>query len=105
MHRNEVRRISEGGMMVALVGVILFFNRQSAGILESVFYWVLSFPILIYTCRYGLKWGCIVSVAMMVISFILSAPTTMFYLFSSLVIGVVYGEGVRRNGLIVGCWD
>lgn len=97
MHRNEVRRISEGGMMVALVGVILFFNRQSAGILESVFYWVLSFPILIYTCRYGLKWGCIVSVAMMVISFILSAPTTMFYLFSSLVIGVVYGEGVRRR--------
>ena len=32
-------------MMVAIVGMLLFINRQLAGMLEMVMYWVLTFPI------------------------------------------------------------
>lgn len=95
--KNDVRKLTEGAMMVAMIGVVLFFNRQSAGMLESLFYWVLSFPILIYTVRYGFKWGCITFTAMMLLSFIISTPQTLFYLFSALVIGIVYGVGVRKK--------
>lgn len=95
--KNDVRKLTEGAMMVAMTGVVLFINRQSAGMLESLLYWVLSFPILIYTVRYGLQWGCITFTAMMLLSFIISTPQTLFYLFSALIIGVVYGVGVRKK--------
>ena len=63
MHQSETRKITEGAMMVGLMGLVLFFNRQSAGIFESTFYWLLSLPILVYTARQGLRWGMITSVS------------------------------------------
>lgn len=83
--------------MVAIVGVALFFNRQMAGLLEFAIYWILSFPILIYTVRYGLKAALVPSISMILLSFMISLPTTMFYLASSLIVGLVYGAGVRRS--------
>ena len=97
MHQSETRKITEGAMMVGLMGLVLFFNRQSAGIFESTFYWLLSLPILVYTARQGLRWGMITSVSMMLLSLMLSTPQTIFYLFSSLVIGLFYGAGVRKK--------
>lgn len=94
---KRVRNISEGSMMVAIVGVALLINRQFAGILEFAMYWVLTFPILVYTVRYGIKDALMVSVCMVFISFMLSLPTTIFYLAISIVIGLVYGYGVRRK--------
>ena len=52
MH-DQTRRITEGAMMCTLVALMLLLNRQLAGILEYAAYWVLSFPILIYTVKYG----------------------------------------------------
>lgn len=97
MHQSETRKITEGAMMVGMIGLILFFNRQSAGIFESTFYWLLSLPILVYTARQGIRWGLITSVAMMLLSLMISTPQTIFYLFSSLVIGLMYGVGIRKK--------
>lgn len=97
MHQSETRKITEGAMMVGMIGLILFLNRQSAGILESTFYWLLSLPILVYTARQGLRWGLITLAAMMLLSLMLSTPQTIFYLFSSLIIGLFYGAGVRKK--------
>lgn len=94
---KRVRNITEGSMMVAIVGAALLINRQFAGLLEYALYWVLTFPILIYTIRYGMKDAIVVSVCMILISFMLSLPTTIFYLAISLVIGLVYGDGVRKK--------
>ena len=32
MHQSETRKITEGAMMVGRIGLILFLNRQMAGI-------------------------------------------------------------------------
>lgn len=97
MRQSETRKITEGAMMVGMMGLILFFNRQSAGVFESTFYWLLSLPILVYTARQGVRWGLITSVAMMLLSLMISTPQTIFYLFSSLVIGLLYGVGIRKK--------
>lgn len=103
--QNDIRKISEGGLMCALIGVILLLNRQTAGVFEASFYWILSLPILVYAARYDLKWSIIVSIATLLLSMMISSPATIFYLFSSLVIGVVYGVGVRKkwpNSILLG---
>lgn len=94
---KRVHNITEGSMMVALVGAALLINRQFAGILEYALYWILTFPILIYTIRYGVKNALVVSFCMLMIGFMLSMPTTMFYLAVSLLAGIVYGGGVRKK--------
>lgn len=96
MNQN-VKKITEGAMMCALVGMVLFFNRQTAGMLEYLFYWLLVFPILIYTVKYGFKAALVPSVCMLLLSVMLSAPTTIFYLCSSLIIGLFYGVGVKKH--------
>ncbi len=97
MRHSETKKITEGAMMVGLIGMILFLNRQSAGIFESSFYWLLSLPLLVYTAMEGVRWGLITFIAMMLLSLILSTPQTMFYLFSALVVGFFYGYGIRQK--------
>ena len=80
---NQTKKMTEGAMMVAIVGMLLFINRQLAGMLEMVMYWVLTFPILMYTARYGVKSACVPAISMVLLSFMIAAPTTIFYLFCS----------------------
>lgn len=90
--------------MVAIVGLVLFVNRQLGNMLEYVLYWVLTFPILVYTARYGVKAGVLPSICMLLLSFMISSPTTIFYLLSCVIIGLVYGGGVRakwKNGTLL----
>lgn len=91
------KKITEGAMMCSIVGLFLLLNRQLGNILEYAIYWVLSFPILIYTAKYGFKNAILPSVCMLFLSFILGSFTTIFYLFSSILVGLVYGGGVRKN--------
>lgn len=95
--KYRVHMLTEGAMMVALIGIFLFVNQQLAGILEYMIHWVLSFPILLYTIRYGMKQALIVSISMMLLSFIIATPTAVFYLGQALLCGMVYGGGVRNK--------
>lgn len=83
--------------MVAIVGMLLFINRQLAGVIELVMYWILTFPILIYTARYGVKSACVPAVSMVLISFMIAQPSTIFYLISCTLIGMLYGYGIRKK--------
>lgn len=101
---HSTRKITEGAMMVAIVGLLLFLNRQLGNMLEVVMYWVMTFPVLVYTARYGVKDALLPSVSMLLLSFMIASPTTIFYLFSCIVVGLVYGGGVRRgwkNGVLL----
>lgn len=94
---KATRKLTEGAMMVAVVGIILFINRQLGNMLEYLIYWILTFPILVYTAKYGIKDGLLPSISMLLLSFMIAAPTTIFYLFICIVIGLVYGGGVRKK--------
>jgi len=96
MHTGT-RKITEGAMMSALVGLLLFLNRQFAGLLEYATYWILSFPILVYTVKYDWKAALLPSTAMLLLSLMISMPTTTFYLASALLCGMVYGYGINRK--------
>lgn len=94
---DGTKKITEGAMMCTIVCLFLLLNRQLGNMLEYAIYWVLSFPILIYTAKYGVKSAILPSVCMLLLSFMLGSFTTVFYLFSSILVGLVYGGGVRKN--------
>ncbi len=96
---NNVRKITDGAVMIALMGMALVLNRQFAGFLEVYFIWFLPIPIAIYTAKHGYKNGLMVTFSVIFLSFIISTMTSVFYVISSCACGLVYGEGSRRG------WD
>ncbi len=95
--QKQVKAMTEGALMCALVGVLLFLNRQFGGVIEYTLYWVMTFPILIYTVKYGVKHAIVVAFSMFFLSVMLSTPTMIFYLCSCVLLGLIYGGGIRKR--------
>lgn len=95
--KKQVRTITEGSMMLAIIGLFLFLNLQFAGILQTYFIIFIPLPILIYTIRYGFKSGLVVSFGAMFLSIMLGNIITLFYIGGGLLVGLVYGYGVNSN--------
>ncbi|MDF9824786.1 uncharacterized protein YybS (DUF2232 family) [Breznakia sp. PF5-3] len=94
---SKTKQISEGAMMIAMIGIFLLINRQTANFLEDAISWLISLPMIVYCTKYGLKASLIVCVSCLLLSFMIAAPTTIFYLFSALIVGVMYGYGVSKK--------
>ncbi len=88
---RDIRKITDGAMMVALIGVVLVVNRQMAGLLESMFIWAYPLPMVFYGAKYGWKNAVTVFVSMLLLAMILGTPQTIFYLFSAELTGMIYG--------------
>ena len=102
--KSKTRQITEGAMMIACIAVILLINRQSANFLEVMIFWLLSLPIIVYVVRYGVRAATIVSVSSMCTAILFSTFTGIFYLFSALGIGLIYGYGLNKgykNGILL----
>lgn len=95
--KKQVRTITEGSMMLAIIGLFLFLNLQFAGILQTYFIIFIPLPILIYTIRYGFKSGLIVSFGAIFLSIMLGNIIALFYIGGGLLVGLAYGYGVNTN--------
>lgn len=95
--KKQVRTITEGSMMLAIIGLFLFLNLQFAGILQTYFIIFIPLPILIYTIRYGFSSGLVVSFGALFLSIMLGNIITLFYIGGGLLVGLAYGYGVNSN--------
>lgn len=95
--KKQVRLITEGAMMLAIIGLFLVLNMQSAGLLEVYLIWALPLPIIFYMVKYGIRNGFILATATMLLSLIVGNLITLFYVATSVIIGLTYGYGVVKN--------
>lgn len=93
--KSDTRKITEGAMIVAMIGAFLIIDRQMANVLSSQLSWLLSIPMIIYAAQCEWKYSWMVFFAVLIVSLMISPPQTIFYLFSALILGIIYGEGVR----------
>jgi len=95
--KKQVRMITEGAMMLAIIGLFLVANLQTAGLLEIYLIWALPLPIIFYLVRYGVKRALVLALATVFFSFILGNLITLFYVSTAILIGLFYGNGVRHD--------
>lgn len=93
---SKIRAISEGAMMLAILSVFLLLDRQFAQFFEMLLF-MASVPVVVYEVKYGGKKSVALCIAAMVLGFIFSTFTGMFYLASALIIGLLYGYGVNHD--------
>ncbi len=93
---NGVRRITDGAMMVALIGVLLFLNRQIFGAVEYIF-WIIPLPMVFYSVKYGFKNSVVVLSAVAFLTFLYGTITSIFLFNSMAICGAIYGNAVRNK--------
>ena len=94
---SNVRKITDGAMMCAIVGAVLLINRQLGGLFQDMFLFLFPIPMVFYSAKYGWKNGWVVFAAMCLLGFILGGPTTLFYVASESLIGLIYGGGIHSG--------
>lgn len=94
---NQTKKLTEGAMMCALIGVLLFINRQSAGFIDYILYWVVPLPIVLYTVKYGLKDAVAVAISASALAFVSGMPTGLYYTIVGCIVGLLYGGAVRND--------
>ena len=92
---NDVRRITDGAMMCAIVGAVLLINRQLGGLFQDMFLFLFPIPMVFFSAKYGAKAAWVEFIAMCLLGFILGGPTTLFYVASESLIGLIYGGGIH----------
>jgi uncharacterized protein YybS (DUF2232 family) len=95
--KKQVRTVTEGAMMLAIVGVFLYINRVSGAMLDGVLAFVMPLPAIFYIAKYGIKQGLILSFSMAIIGLILATPISLFYVMTAIVVGLVYGYGINKD--------
>ena len=97
MKNSRVNSITYGAMMAALLGVLLFVNRQLAGALDLYLFWIIPIPVIIYCLKFGINRAYVLGAAMLGVAFLVSTPVTLFYVAMSVVAGMVYSWGLLNN--------
>ncbi|MBQ9328695.1 MAG: DUF2232 domain-containing protein [Solobacterium sp.] len=94
---NNVRRITDGAMMCAIVGAVLLINRQLGGLFQDMFLFLFPIPMVFYSAKYGWKDSWVVYAAMCILGFILGGVTTLFFVASESLVGLIYGGGIYAH--------
>ena len=96
---SRTQELTYGAMLVAVFGVLLLINRQTAGLFEEVIFFVLPIPMMIFSLRYGWKDSLPVFVCMAAISIFMGTLYTIFYAVANAMLGIVLGTCLKNR------WD
>lgn len=95
--KKQVRMITEGAVLLAIIGLFLVINLQTAGLLEVYLIWAVPLPIIFYLVRYGVSKSLILALGTFFISFLLGNFISLFYVTTAVLVGLVYGYGVHKD--------
>lgn len=94
---NKTKQLVQGALFVAIYGVFFLVSRYMGGILESFCFFILPIPLAIFTCLYGWKKAMVPYVAVAFIGALINPISTIFYVLTANVLGIVYGQMIRSN--------
>lgn len=95
--RNDTKRLVEGALFVGIYCVFFLVSRFLGGFLESIAFFILPLPLAIFTRRYGYKKALIPFFAILILGSFFNLMSTIFYVLTANILGIVYGELIRRN--------
>lgn len=94
---RDIRKITDGAMMIAIVGAVMLMDRQLAGTISSMVLFLFPLPMVFYAAKYGLRASGMVLGALLALVFILGTPQSIFFVGCESIIGTVYGAGVHNG--------
>lgn len=94
---NNVRKLTDGALMLAIIGIFVLADIQLAGLLTAYSAFLVPLPLALYGVKYGQKDGLIVWAAASLLAMVLGGFTKLFYIASYGICGLYYGDGVKQH--------
>lgn len=95
--KNDVRKMTDGAMMAAIMGVVLLIDRQTAGLLQATILFLYPLPMVFFSVKYGWKSSWMVFVAIILLAAVIDTPATVINVAAEAFIGMLYGCGVYHK--------
>ena len=95
--KSNVRRITDGAMIVAIMGLLTVLDGQSGMLLDGLLFWFIPVPIILYVVKYNVTDGLVVAVSVTLLAFIISLPHLALLMGFSSLIGLAYGYGINKK--------
>lgn len=98
MKTNNVRKITDGSIIIAIYLIFLLCNKMIGGLIEQSLFFLIPLPLCIYGYKYSLKENLITSFAVIIASFIIIDPfSTLMYVLPCIIIGLIYPLILKRK--------
>lgn len=95
--KSNVRKITDGAMIVAIMGLLTVIDGQSGMLLDGLLFWFIPIPIIIYVVKYNVSDGLVIAVSITLLTFIISLPHLAILMGFSSLIGLAYGYGINKK--------
>ena len=96
---NKTKKLTQGAMMLAIIGALIVIDRMTAYWFSELLVLMMPTVIVMYSSMYSLNDGFILSVGLLIISFLLGNFNYIYlvYVPVGIVTGLAYSYGVKRN--------
>lgn len=79
-------------MYLAIIGAMMLINQMYSALFDVYIPVVASVVIILYTCKYTIRDGIVLSICALVITFLFGTLYTYIYNFIAVITGVIYGH-------------
>lgn len=94
---KNVRRLTDGAMMIAITAVFLLLDRALANTLTYYLMFIMPLPMVFYGAKYGWKGSWAVYAALILVAFVVTTPQYIFYVAAEGFLGMAYGCGIYNK--------
>jgi len=96
---NKTKKLTQGAMMLAILGALIIIDRVTAFLFTELVVLIAPIIIILYSAMQSFKDGLLLSIGVLIISFILGnfQMTYLIYIPVGIVTALVYSYGVLRS--------
>ena len=97
MNKKKLNVITEASLFCAIYAIFALIARSGGGFLESLFFFVLPFPMIFFSLRNDLKSSFLLMISSLILGVLISPLSAIFYIFPSCLIGILYAHFKKKN--------
>ncbi|MBS5115954.1 MAG: DUF2232 domain-containing protein [Erysipelotrichaceae bacterium] len=97
MNRKKTRKIVDGAMITSLFGALFLMDLYLGGIIGYFIYFVLPVFVVWYCYHYSLKDTFALSIAIVIVTFVVSSPINIVYAITALLVGMSVGYSLKKE--------
>ncbi|MBR2577612.1 MAG: DUF2232 domain-containing protein [Erysipelotrichaceae bacterium] len=94
---NKTKKLTQGAMLLAIVGAVMLIDRQIGFIFEYFIFMVAPVVVVIYTVMYTLQDGGILCFGLLVLGILFGSTSAYVYMPLSIIVGLGLGIAIKKD--------
>ena len=97
MNKKKINMITEASLFTAIYGIFMLFLRSGGGFFESIFFFIMPFPMILFSLRHNMKSSFILLISSAILGLLISPLSMIFYIIPACILGILYSYFKMKN--------